>query len=45
MKSFDLINWTHSDFRVDKAFAEFSDIGCRRTLEGGHQTGLKLKTK
>jgi hypothetical protein len=28
MKSFDLIHWTHSDFRVDKAFAEFSDIGC-----------------
>jgi hypothetical protein len=28
MKSFDLIHWTHSNFRVDKAFSEFSDIGC-----------------
>jgi hypothetical protein len=28
MKSYDLIHWTHSDFRVDKAFAEFNDIGC-----------------
>jgi hypothetical protein len=28
MKSFDLIHWTCSDFRVDKAFAEYSDIGC-----------------
>jgi len=28
MKSFDLIHWTHSDFRVDRAFEEFSDIGC-----------------
>jgi hypothetical protein len=28
MKSFDLIHWTHSDFRVDKAFEEFNDIGC-----------------
>ena len=28
MKSYDLIHWTHSDFRLDKAFPELSDIGC-----------------
>jgi hypothetical protein len=28
MKSSDLINWTHSDFRLDKAFPELKDIGC-----------------
>jgi hypothetical protein len=28
MKSWDLIHWTHSDFRVDKAFPELGDIGC-----------------
>ncbi len=28
MKSFDLIHWTHSDFRVDKAFPELGDIDC-----------------
>jgi hypothetical protein len=28
MKSWDLVHWTHSSFRVDKAFAEFNDIGC-----------------
>src|SRR5690606_30857986 len=27
MKSFDLIHWTHSDFRVDRAFPELGDIG------------------
>jgi hypothetical protein len=27
MKSWDLIHWTHSDFRVDKAFPEIGDIG------------------
>jgi hypothetical protein len=27
MKSWDLIHWTHSDFRVDKAFPELGDIG------------------
>lgn len=26
MKSFDLIHWTHSDFRVDAAFPELGDI-------------------
>jgi len=28
MKSYDLVHWTHSDFRVDKAFEKFNDIGC-----------------
>lgn len=28
MKSRDLIHWTHSDFRVDKAFPELGDIDC-----------------
>ena len=28
MKSWDLIHWTHSDFRVDQAFPELGDIGC-----------------
>jgi hypothetical protein len=28
MKSFDLVHWTHSDFRVDKAFPELGDIDC-----------------
>lgn len=28
MKSFDLIHWTHSDFRVDKAFPGLGDIDC-----------------
>ena len=28
MKSSDLIHWTHSDFRLDKAFPELKDIGC-----------------
>ena len=28
MKSFDLIHWTHSDFRVDTAFPELGDIDC-----------------
>jgi len=27
MKSWDLIHWTHSDFRVDKAFPALGDIG------------------
>jgi len=27
MKSWDLIHWTHADFRVDKAFPELGDIG------------------
>lgn len=28
MKSYDLIHWTHSVFRVDKAFLELGDIDC-----------------
>ena len=28
MKSYDLIHWTYSDFRVDKAFPELGDIDC-----------------
>jgi hypothetical protein len=28
MKSYDLIHWTHSDVRVDKAFPELGDIDC-----------------
>ena len=28
MKSWDLIHWTHSDFRIDQAFPELAEIGC-----------------
>jgi hypothetical protein len=28
MKSYDLIHWTHADFRVDTAFPELGDIDC-----------------
>ena len=28
LKSFDLIHWTHTDFRVDTAFPELGDIDC-----------------
>ncbi|HEX5400000.1 MAG TPA: glycoside hydrolase family 43 protein, partial [Verrucomicrobiae bacterium] len=28
MKSWDLVRWTHSDFRVDQAFPELGDIDC-----------------
>ena len=28
MKSWDLIHWTVSDFRIDKAFPELEEIGC-----------------
>lgn len=28
MKSYDLVHWTHSDFRVDLAFPELGDIDC-----------------
>jgi hypothetical protein len=28
MKSTDLINWSHSIFRIDKAFEETRDVGC-----------------
>ncbi len=28
MKSWDLIHWTHSDFRIDKAFPDLAEMGC-----------------
>ena len=28
MKSWDLIHWSHSDFRIDKAFPQFAEVGC-----------------
>jgi hypothetical protein len=28
MKSYDLVHWTHADFRVDQAFPELGDIDC-----------------
>jgi hypothetical protein len=28
MKSWDLVHWTNSDFRIDKAFPELAEIGC-----------------
>lgn len=28
MKSYDLVHWTHSDLRIDKAFPELGDIDC-----------------
>jgi hypothetical protein len=28
MKSWDLIHWTHSDFRIDKTFPDLAEIGC-----------------
>ena len=28
MKSYDLINWTHSNFLFDEAFEDFNEIGC-----------------
>ena len=28
MKSYDLINWTNSAFRIDKAYPELAEIGC-----------------
>ncbi len=28
MKSWDLVHWTHNDFRIDKAFPELAEIGC-----------------
>lgn len=28
MKSFDLINWTHTNFLFDEAFDDFKEIGC-----------------
>jgi hypothetical protein len=28
MKSYDLLHWTVSDFRIDKAFPELAEVGC-----------------
>jgi len=28
MKSFDLIHWTHTAFRIDKAFPDCAEVGC-----------------
>jgi hypothetical protein len=28
MKSYDLVHWTHADFRVDQAFPQLGDIDC-----------------
>ncbi|MXN89665.1 hypothetical protein GR160_00350 [Flavobacterium sp. Sd200] len=28
MKSYDLLHWTHTSFRLDKAFPNLNDIGC-----------------
>jgi hypothetical protein len=28
MKSTDLVNWSHADFRIDKAFEETKEVGC-----------------
>jgi hypothetical protein len=36
MKSWDLIHWTKSNVRVDRAFEEFSDIGCAWAPEVVH---------
>lgn len=41
MKSFDLIHWTHSDFRVDKAFPELSDIDCSWAPETVYDPAMK----
>ena len=41
MKSYDLIHWTHSDFRVDKAFPELGDIDCSWAPETIYDAGKK----
>jgi hypothetical protein len=41
MKSFDLIHWTHSDFRVDKAFPELGDIDCAWAPETVYDPSMK----
>jgi hypothetical protein len=41
MKSFDLIHWTHSDFRVDKAFPELGDIDCSWAPETVYDPAMK----
>lgn len=41
MKSYDLIHWTHSDFRVDKAFPELGDIDCSWAPEIIYDSNVK----
>jgi hypothetical protein len=41
MKSYDLIHWTHSDFRVDKAFPELGDIDCSWAPETVYDSIMK----
>jgi hypothetical protein len=41
VKSYDLIHWTHSDFRVDKAFPELGDIDCSWAPETIYDPQLK----
>lgn len=41
MKSFDLIHWTHSDFRVDLAFPELGDIDCSWAPETVYDPTMK----
>ena len=41
MKSYDLIHWTHSDFRVDIAFPELGDIDCSWAPETIYDPNLK----
>lgn len=41
MKSYDLIHWTHSDFRVDKAFPELGDIDCAWAPETVYDPTMK----
>ena len=41
MKSYDLIHWTHSDFRVDKAFPELGDIDCSWAPETIYDPNMK----
>lgn len=41
MKSFDLINWTRSNFRVDTAFPGFEEIGCAWAPETTYDPVMK----
>ncbi len=41
MKSWDLIHWTHADFRVDLAFPELGDIDCSWAPETTYDPGAK----
>lgn len=41
MKSYDLIHWTHSNFRVDTAFPELGDIDCSWAPETIYDAKMK----